>query len=257
MAKHIEELIEKYQLTHIKDELLATAFECIKVVPKQEAVLPVGCSKMGGCPDLPATLDYPTYKEHPLHFVAQVNLAELQAVGMKNDLPQSGMLYFFYFADDEQEAFCKVYGNPNVKEGWRVLYYDGEIDDVQKTNQVKGQYTQCRVTFEIAQKLPDLFIEDEDDSDRFLQLLEELIPDCYDNHQVFGTPFSVQTEVLEEAQEYIGVHHNDITLLFQVDSDEEHLNMMWGDMGMLYFCIANEDVKQRRFEKACCILQSL
>ncbi|HDX9589115.1 TPA: DUF1963 domain-containing protein [Bacillus pseudomycoides] len=257
MTKHIEELIEKYQLNHIKHELLMAAFECIKVVPTQEELLPIGCSKMGGSPDLPAELAYPTYKGRPLHFVAQFHLAEIQAVGIKNDLPEKGMLYFFYFADDEQEDFYEVYGNLNVKEGWRVLYYEGSIEELQKNNQMKRQYPQCRITFEKVQKLPELFIENEDDSDRFLQLLEELIPDHYDNHQILGIPFSVQTEVFEEAQEYMNVHHSEMTLLFQVDSDEQHLNMMWGDMGMLYFCIANEDIKQRRFENACCILQSL
>ena len=255
--KHIEELIEKYHLNHIKDELLATAFECIKVVPSQEAILPIGCSNMGGSPDLPAELAHPPYKGHPLHFVAQFNLAEIPSVGIKNDLPEKGMLYFFYFADEKQEGFNEVYGNPNVKEGWRVLYYEGAIEELQKTHQMKEQYSQCRITFEKVQKLPELFIENEDDSDRFLQLLEELIPDHYDNHQILGTPFSVQTEVFEEVQEFMNVHHREMTLLFQVDSDEQHLNMMWGDMGMLYFCIANEDLKQRRFENVCCILQSL
>ena len=59
--------------------------------------------------------------------------------------------------------------------------------------------------FELTYKLPELFIEDEADSDRFLQLLEELIPDNYDNHQMFGEPFSVQEEVLYETGEYMGV----------------------------------------------------
>ncbi|HDX9577208.1 TPA: DUF1963 domain-containing protein [Bacillus pseudomycoides] len=257
MTKHIEELIEKYQLNHIKDELLMAAFDCIKVVPTQEEILPIGISKMGGSPDLPAELAHPTYKGHHLHFVAQFNLAEMKVVGIKNDLPEKGMLYFFYFADDKHEDFYEVYGNSNIKESWRILYYEGTTEELQKTHQMKGQYSQCRITFEKVQKLPELFIENEDDSDRFLQLLEELIPDHYENHQIFGTPFSVQTEVFEEAQEFMNVHHSEMTLLFQVDSDEQHLNMMWGDMGMLYFCIASEDIKQCRFENACCILQSL
>lgn len=82
------------------------------------------------------------------------------------------------------------------------------------------------------------------------------MPDRYDNHQVFGQPFSVQREVFEEAGESVGIHDHDMTLLFQIDSDYTNCNMMWGDLGMLYFCIGNEDLKQRRFENTCCVLQS-
>lgn len=48
MRNQIDLLIDKYDLTHIKRELLATIFPCIKVVPGQEESLPIGCSKMGG-----------------------------------------------------------------------------------------------------------------------------------------------------------------------------------------------------------------
>lgn len=39
-----------------------------------------------------------------------------------------------------------------------------------------------------------------------------------------------------------------MTLLFQIDSDTKNCNMMWGDLGMLYFCIGNEDLKNRRLK---------
>ncbi|MDM5154540.1 YwqG family protein [Bacillus sp. DX1.1] len=256
MKKQIESLIDKYELTHIKQELLSTIFTCVKVFPRQEDSLPIGCSKMGGVPDVPDAFQYPTYKGYPLDFIAQFNLADLQEVGMKHDLPATGMLYFFYFADQKHEDFHEVYGNPNRKEGWRVLHYDVQAEQLQRMSDIKGTYTQCAITFELTYKLPELFIEDEADSDRFLQLLEELSPDQYDNHQLFGEPFSVQAEVFEEAEEYIGVPHHDMTLLFQIDSDQPNCNMMWGDLGMLYFCIANEDLKHRRFENTCCLLQS-
>ena len=33
--------------------------------------------------------------------------------------------------------------------------------------------------------------------------------------------------------------------------------MVWGELGMLYFCINNEDLKNQRFENTCCVLQTL
>ncbi|AYF06031.1 MULTISPECIES: YwqG family protein [Bacillus] len=249
MKNKIEVLIDKYGLTHLKEELIHTVFPCVKVVPKQEETVAIGSSKVGGVPDLPDSFEYPMHKGNPLQFIAQFNLNDLQNVGMDHDLPNTGMLYFFsignYFEEDV-----------NPTEAGRVLYYDVPVEQLRRADGFQTNYSQCATTFELTYKLPELFIEDEADSDRFLQLLEELIPDNYDNHQMFGEPFSVQEEVLYETGEYMGIDPQQMTLLFQIDSDTKNCNMMWGDLGMLYFCIGNEDLKNRRFENACCVLQT-
>lgn len=249
MEQKIEILIDKYELTHLKQELINTVFPCIKVVPKQQEIIAIGSSKMGGVPDLPNTFKYPTYKENPLRFIAQFNLSDLQNVGMDHNLPKKGMLYFFsienYFEEDVDPT-----------EAGRVLYYDIPVEQLRRADEIQAKYNQCAITFELTYKLPELFIEDEADSDRFLQLLEELIPDNYDNHQMFGEPFSVQGEVLYETGQYMGIDPQHMTLLFQIDSDTKNCNMMWGDLGMLYFCIGNEDLKNRHFENTCCVLQT-
>ncbi|MFV0972524.1 DUF1963 domain-containing protein [Bacillus paranthracis] len=249
MNKQIEVLIDKYGLTHLKEELMNTVFPCIKVVPKQEETVAIGSSKMGGVPDLPFTFEYPTHKGNTLQFIAQFNLKDLQNISMNHDLPKTGMLYFFtvenYFEEDV-----------NPTEAGRVLYYDVPVEQLRRGDELQTNYNQCAITFELTYKLPELFIEDEADSDRFLQLLEELIPDNYDNHQIFGEPFSVQDEVLYETGQYMDIDPQQMTLLFQIDSDTKNCNMMWGDLGMLYFCIGNEDLKNRRFENVCCVLQT-
>lgn len=249
MNKKIGVLIDKYELTHLKEELINTVFPCIKVVPKQQETIAIGSSKMGGVPDLPASFEYPKYKGNPLQFIAQFNLSDLQNVGMDHNLPKTGMLYFFsignYFEEDV-----------NPVEAGRVLYCDVPVERLRRANEIQAKYNQCAITFELTYKLPELFIEDEADSDRFLQLLEELIPDNYDNHQMFGEPFSVQEEVLYETGEYMGVDPQQMTLLFQIDSDHKNCNMVWGELGMLYFSISNEDLKNRRFENTCCVLQT-
>ncbi|AJH83099.1 conserved domain protein [Bacillus cereus W] len=249
MNKQIEVLIDKYGLTHLKEELINTVFPCVKVVPKQEETVAIGSSKIGGIPDLPCAFEYPMHKGSPLQFIAQFNLNDLQNIGMNHALPKTGMLYFFtvgnYFEEDV-----------NPTGAGRVLYYDVPVEQLRRADELQTNYNQCAITFELTYKLPELFIEDEADSDRFLQLLEELIPDNYDNHQMFGEPFSVQDEVLYETGQYMDIDPQQMTLLFQIDSDTKNCNMMWGDLGMLYFCIGNEDLKNRRFENSCCVLQT-
>ncbi len=44
------------------------------------------------------------------------------------------------------------------------------------------------------------------------------------------------------------------TLLLQVDTDDD-ADMMWGDCGMLYFWIRNQDLQSQRFENTWMILQ--
>ena len=39
--------------------------------------LPLGTSKLGGLPDLPPTLAWPTCKEVPMMFLAQINLQKV------------------------------------------------------------------------------------------------------------------------------------------------------------------------------------
>ncbi|WP_410982246.1 YwqG family protein [Bacillus cereus] len=249
MKKQIESLIDKYELAHLKQELIDTIFPCIKVVPKQMDILPIGSSKMGGVPDVPVSFEYPTYEGNSLDFIAQFNLTDLQDIGMNHNLPEKGMLYFFYYGNHFVEEI-------NQHEAGCVLYCDVSTEQLQRMDGSLAKFTQCEISFELTYKLPELFIEDEEDSDRFLQLLEELIPDHYDNHQLLGEPFSVQEEVFQEAGECIGTNVNNITLLFQVDSDYQNCNMIWGDLGMLYFCIDNDDLKHHRFENTCVLLQT-
>ena len=47
----------------------------------------------------------------------------------------------------------------------------------------------------------------------------------------------------------------DWRLLLQIGSDRNGPNWTWGDMGRLYFCIRDDDLAARRFEKSRCAEQ--
>lgn len=71
---------------------------------KKENYEKIGNSRIGGHPDLPNKMDYPTIKEEDeilyYVFIAQINLEELPKEVIKN-YPQSGILYFFIHNDGE------------------------------------------------------------------------------------------------------------------------------------------------------------
>ena len=71
---------------------------------KPEAPIPVGASKIGGCPDVPAGFVWPRHKddavmdagrkdmERPISFMAQFDLAEVAAFDTQGLLPKAGHL---------------------------------------------------------------------------------------------------------------------------------------------------------------------
>ncbi|RBW68178.1 YwqG family protein [Bacillus taeanensis] len=257
MGSHIESLIKKHGLEHVKDDILDGVFSCIAVKPERAEHLPLGASKMGGVPDLPQGEDYPMYKGKPLHFIGQFNLKEIAELNIKTEIPKEGMLYFFYYDDWEDEEIEGVWGEKEQKDGWRVIYYNGDNSALEPRDQGIHTYPQCKINFEVVDRLPFMDFDDDDDFDRYDELSSDLLPNEGTIHQIEGYPHAVQGEVFEECGGYAEKSENeeDWTLLFQVDSDEENLEMMWGDVGMLYFCILTEDLKNRRFEEAWCVMQ--
>lgn len=71
------------------------------------AIEPGGSAKSlaraGGAPDLPSASDWPTGKNGPLDFVAQIPFAEVAALDVHDRLPGSGLLSFFvkHVVDDD------------------------------------------------------------------------------------------------------------------------------------------------------------
>ncbi len=84
-------------------------------VPDEE--IPVGASKFGGRPDMPAEVEWPVWEdgEYVAHdFKAQFNLADLSPSPVASELPSSGVLSFFH----ESSATSQ-----DCVGGWRVFHF--------------------------------------------------------------------------------------------------------------------------------------
>ena len=108
-------------LGRVEPALDALALPGIGLSPDvvDQAMLPLGCSKMGGQPDLaPGTL-WPHWRGAPLAFLAQFNLAEVAPYDIEHALPPTGMLSFFY------EAEAQPWGYEASDRGaWQVIYQE-------------------------------------------------------------------------------------------------------------------------------------
>lgn len=59
---------------------------------------------------------------------------------------------------------------------------------------------------------------------------------------------------LQDRDQDIFAHASEWKLLFQIDSDDD-LNIMWGDMGLVYFWLRNDSLQERKFEEVCTLHQ--
>jgi hypothetical protein len=92
-------LIQKHDLENYQQDILATVKPAISIHLSNPGIGNLGQSRIGGHPDLPASIAWPfnTKLNRPLCFMLQINLAELPPI---NSLPSTGMLYLFL---DESE----------------------------------------------------------------------------------------------------------------------------------------------------------
>ena len=130
--------LEEAGLGPIVPPIMTTTLEglCINTSPADDADLSIGASKLGGLPDLPPSIAWPRWGDNSLSFLAQINLADIVAKMNNTDLPQSGLLSFFYVPDQSAWGF-----DPAQKDAWRVFLHE-DISNL----------TRCRLAPDLADR---------------------------------------------------------------------------------------------------------
>jgi uncharacterized protein YwqG len=273
-------LLAAEQLGAYVDALAPRVRPAIRLTTTPSENLRPGQSRVGGRPDLPADLPWPTHGGTPLGFLAQVAIAELPDGPAPAALPSDGHLWFFYVADQSTWGF-----DPKDAGSARVLYRPGSAvltrAEPPETLPDGGEYAACAVSFEGYEDLPDIDTDHplngrlaEAELERYLGIRDYLANGDGDaRHKLLGHAQPVQNPMeLECALVTSGLYCGDQTgyedpraaeigqqaerwrLLLQLDSDD-HASMTWGDLGTLYFWIRDDDLAARRFERAWMILQ--
>lgn len=246
--------------------------------PVAESSLRIGTSKLGGVPDLPSGLTWPQWKDLPQSFIAQIHLDDIRPYDTNRLLPQSGMLWFFY--DAQQQTFG---ADPTDLGGWRVLF-SNDLTALQRVSApaklpASSRFQACSLGFasEITlSQQPQLELSNFDWTDAEQKAYETLLstfPNPADHaavhHRLLGNPDTIQDDMRLECQfashgitdindpRAAGVSKGamDWQLLLQIDSDE-HFGMRWGNTGMLYYWIRSADLQIHRFDTTWLVLQS-
>src|SRR5262245_51387230 len=132
--EQLTQLLESNGLGKYRDDFLRFTKNTIFVKPQRvidENEIPLGQSKMGGNPDLPADFVWPMFGNLPLTFMAQFRLSDLAAFDIDHELPQNGILYFFY------EASGQPWGGYEEREGHRVIFISDETTPLAQQNHPK------------------------------------------------------------------------------------------------------------------------
>jgi len=202
-----------------------------KITP-QVSSLPLGTSYFWDAPQLPEPSNYPVVDNgndnpYPMTFIAQINCADIAFLDTECLLPKSGLLYFFgdidYFLNDTAIA---ANGIGLWDKGITVLYSDAPVNSLSRYNPFEEKNTIVPHTI------------------TFVSGTER-----NDGHKLLGSPYD------EEVQ---SAFTNKWRLLFQLDSDEsDFFNLQFYDMGILYFMIESDKLKNKDFSRVQAYMTSL
>src|SRR5689334_24650881 len=111
-------MLEGRGLARVAKELISHVRQSAKF--SRTALAEIPGNRLGGRPNLPDHIEWPQWRDQPLAFIAQLDMAALPRIeGL--GLPPSGALYFFYEGGGEAWGFT-----PDDRGAWQVYYSEGE-----------------------------------------------------------------------------------------------------------------------------------
>lgn len=258
-------LLERYCTSSIRLNICAEASQSVRA------------SHFGGKPDVPQDFQWPVYKNMPLTFMLQLSCREIAPYDINHELPEYGLLSFFYALDNE----CFGYDNRD-KDGFRVFWFDDSaplsVSEFPVGVPEKYMLPSIDITFEREVTYPhiedfSILIDTNDYDYSQFESAEHLlgIDHSANNHRILGWSDLIQNnnswhcellskgyslgaeymkipERIRNASKIPSVHR--WKLLLQLGTvQKDGYRLMFGDAGRLYFYISDEDLKARRFDR--------
>lgn len=282
-VKHrLAQEVNECGLSHIWDDLEKELQPSIRIEtqPSNDQQIEIGSSKLGGVPDLPEGVEWPQCNDVPLSFIAQFKMSDVTKYDLTGELPQAGLLSFFYVGGGTWGL------NPKDRGGWQVFFFEDDQPALRRTQAPKDlpeycQFTACQLECSTELTLPpweSIFVEgldlSEKETESYIDLLDRTSGGGRFIHRLLGHPNPIQggmqlqcqlafhglytglgTDVKDPQRDELEKGAADWQLLLQIDSDEKNTGMMWGDVGRLYFWIRKDDLEKRAFVNVWMVLE--
>lgn len=238
--------------------------------PCRDTDIPIGFPKIGGLPDLPAGTSWPAGPNGPLRFGAQIHLSLTKTFDLQNELPERGLMAFFY---DLHPPFpCQVLLLPNDN-----LIRATRLADIGQENGILGRIGAFFQSFSERETTPRAVELDIDcqlptpgapelerlltaaEKQRYAEEIWDEVDWDWGGHQLLGYPYS-RTDYEPESQApesaFNGLRPVSKTLygsqerlLFQLGELSSDSNSFWGAHGVLGFLLSDDALKSRRYDR--------
>lgn len=210
-------------------------------------------SFLGGLPEVEAGFQWPWKGKRPLEFLAQLSLDDLGIEG-------EGHLLFFcdnhHWGGSPQDNGHALVTLVAAGETWSEKLPKFEkvgFFGLKKSMVPVSSYEKRYLNFSDSHSFPLELPAISDEGDYELYLDELHTPPEGVVLQSGGYPCPVQSDDMEEDCERAqGVPTDSWSLLLQLDSSGD---MMWGDGGMLYWFIPQQDLSEPRFDRVWMVMQ--
>lgn len=211
----------------------------------------IGDSKIGGYPDLPEGILWPTWNRKKLQFLAQLNMSDVSKTVVGKNFPDRGTLLFFY--DNCSWGEKKKDSN----KAWRILYNDAPKKDLIRRVGVVG----VRIYLERAVNLRDYWepscriFESKEECNEFVAHLRRLAYFHEYKRVVLKSDYNCanfiggKPSMMNTTEDYYDNGLCENYLLLQIGSDE-NTEMNWVDGGYLHFYVSPDDFESLRFDRS-------
>lgn len=281
----VEDLKRDKVLGTIADELLALQRLSITLMTDSPGVINRGVSKLGGLPDFPETISWPTVRldRNPLRtihfpenapmpdgegtivlpFIAQIRLSDVKPFDTEDLLPDKGMLYFF-FNGAFYPGFDDYYSS---SKNWLVIYHKDEsecnnvgkpplllpddfIHDPVGFNSFSKEITIPNTDMGWVEPYARAFRKKVVNGQTVLEITEKQYGALHDflaKHRFYGRSMHQMLGHPDLIQEW-HISKSD-RLLLQIDFDSDKYLDKINNSGKLYFIITESDLRNTDFSK--------
>ena len=216
-------------------------------------------------------MSWPQKDSQRLPFLASIDLASLANVLRLDWLPREGRLLFFYDSKNQPWGF-----DPKDQGSWAVLHVDAPTAGLPASSKLPLQFIEPYLISSLPSYERPQFEAlnlTEEQGEALMSLGDAAFGDA-PRHQISGYPHPIQGDTMElecqlasngiyvgepagyesEKARALADGARDWRLLLQFDSDDA-LKLMWGDAGIVYFWIREQDAHAGRFDKVWLVLQ--
>lgn len=238
----------------------------------------IGCSKLGGQPDLPKSILWPKFENKSMVFYGQINFAEVSKIYQECELPKNGILYFFSYFNEPENEFGAEYEFIKQKLEYAVIYYENINNDLLTTEFPKDLISDYRfkvmplkfkLEFQIPPTIETSKVELSNLSQNDIKIYNSYIDtnQNYEIETILGTSYPIQYGAdYDWAYSYLGITDFNksetqeaiakvkpyfVNLLsFSMESRFETIGISF-----CYFGIHIHDLKNKKFENTIFIMQ--